>query len=91
VTKPLPETFRSAIVTLVCVAIIAAASMALDAFQAHASNTDLLEVDRKSRERDAALQRKLDDHLKEMRLERLRQAEFRGAVATKLQIKLEEE
>ena len=89
---------RQGVVTVLAVTFITSGSMIFSAIQGHASDADLAAVDEASRERDAEIRRILEDHLEDAKAEReraaaarLRQAEFRGAVAAKLKIQLPEE
>lgn len=86
---------RSGVVTVLAVVLISSGSMIFASFQGHASDADLVKVDDASKARDTEIRRILEDHLDDAKAEReraaaarLRQAEFRGAVAEKLKIQL---
>ena len=89
---------RNGIVTVAAAIVLAVASLTFATLSGHADADDLAEVaeeaariEHESRERDEAIKRQLYEHLKAAQIEAVKQAQFRGAVAQALKIKLPEE
>lgn len=80
---------RSGVVTILVCTTMTCGTMVFTAVQGFASDEDLTRVELESIERDAKLLKKLEEHLEAARKAELVQAEFRGAVAAKLKIKLQ--
>ena len=80
---------RAAVGTIVTAIIILGATLLITSIQGHASDEDLTRIEQEAKARDAAMLRRLEEHLKEAQREALRQASFRGQVAGALKIELE--
>ena len=81
---------RIAVSTFFTAVLLLGVSTVVTSIQGHASEDDLAKVELEAKERDAALLKRLEDHLRDARQEAIDQARFRGLVAGKLGIDLDQ-